>query len=453
MIFRQLLSRVSSLNVNLTRGNRKKYNLLLLNPSKDESERLVLDQLSKLISDEKFKQALSLVNGTFERGLSTKQLLAKKAFLLSQTKQFDEAHAIWTELSKIKNKPKLAESARKSLEASKKSQLEFVNTTKILIDEIYAKAINFKLNPVHVPRSQDLLPHHDIIKLVRKQAEVARHADLPGVSVNFIDQSLSAGFESAWLIYDKAISLGLVGQQAKALELLRDLNGTIKNPKLKASIIKSIEEIKNKSDSVQLNLNYLLVKQAKLAAQSNSLKTKYLPRLKSVSADLNVKKLIFQESRDSLVDGYPQASLDIIHTILDFDSVNLAALQLKGEALYALHHYNEAINAWGPLIHSENRQISNTASMLLRKALIQQSVVLCNSKSPKIAIQFLIKQFFAYGIPPRLDLDVQQILIHVEHAKIDFLDPELNQHHLQLIFNTEVIEYLESKLSKRDFCI
>ena len=448
MFFHQLLDRFSFFNVNTKPKNRKKIHVPLLSASKDESERLVLEDASKLITEEKFKQALSLVNRTIEDGITTKQLLAKKAFLLSQTKQFDEAHAIWNELSKA-NKPKLAELARQSLEASKKIQLEFIKKTKVLTDGIHAKANQFQLNPIYLPRSQDLLPKHNIIKLVRKQAEVARNADLPGLSVNFIDQTLTAGFESAWLIYDKAISLSLMGQQAKAIKLLGDLNSTIKNPKLKALIIKSIEEIKNNPTFGQSKLNYLLVKQAKLAAKSNSSKTKYLPELKLVDADLNVKKLIFQESRGALVEGNPKASLDIISTILDYDSVNLAALQLKGEALYALSDHNEAINVWGPLIDSGNEEISQTASMLVRKTLVEQAVVICNTKTPKIAIQFLIKQFFAYHIPPNLDPSIQQILVHVDHTEPGFIDPDLRQHQLQLLFNTEVIECLESQLRKQ----
>lgn len=317
MIFRQLFGRVSFFNVITTRNNRKKINLPLLNPSKEESERLVLQDVSKLISKEKFKQALSLVNKSVDNGFTTKQLLAKKAFLLSQTKQFDEAIAIWYELSQLKNKPKLAELARQSLEVSKKDQLEFAKITKVLADDIHTKANKFKLNPVCIPRSKDLSPQHDIIKLVRKQAEAARNADLPGLSVNFIDQTLMVGFDSAWLIHDKALSLGLIGQQAIALELLSDLTKTINNPKLKELINNTKDAIKNQPVDTQLNVNYLLAKQSKLAAMSNSLKPKYLPRLKSVGRNLNVKKLIFQESRDSLEDGNPQASLDIIQTILD----------------------------------------------------------------------------------------------------------------------------------------
>ena len=51
MFFHQLLDRFSFFNFNTKTKNRKKIHVPLLSASKDESERLVLEDASKLITE------------------------------------------------------------------------------------------------------------------------------------------------------------------------------------------------------------------------------------------------------------------------------------------------------------------------------------------------------------------------------------------------------------------
>ena len=136
MFFKQLQKQLLFLNRNKTHQKHKKHTTSRTNPDKEEPESLVLEKACKLILEEKYKQGLNLVNTTIESGITSKPLLAKKAFLLSQNKQYDEAHSIWEKLSKNKNKPKLAESAKKSLEASKKE------ASQLLSKSLAQKALN-----------------------------------------------------------------------------------------------------------------------------------------------------------------------------------------------------------------------------------------------------------------------------------------------------------------------
>lgn len=119
MFFKQLRKKLLFLTRNKIHQKHKKSTPPRINFEKKESESLALERIGKLILKRKYKQGLNLVNTTIESGVTSQQLLAKKAFLLSQNKQYDEAHSIWDKLSKNKNKPKLAESAKKSLKASK----------------------------------------------------------------------------------------------------------------------------------------------------------------------------------------------------------------------------------------------------------------------------------------------------------------------------------------------
>ena len=109
MFFEQIRKQIPFLNSNKTNLNRKK-----------ETERLVLEEVSQIISEKKYKRALKVIDTNIDHGITTNQILHKKAFLLAQTKRYEEANAIWRRLSELKNKPKLAASAQQSLETIKK---------------------------------------------------------------------------------------------------------------------------------------------------------------------------------------------------------------------------------------------------------------------------------------------------------------------------------------------
>ena len=83
---------------NFSKYNRKK-STPLLNPSKDEIERLTLKEVDSLISEKKYKKALKSITTSIENGAKTNNILLKKAFLLSQMGQYEDAHAIWEKLS------------------------------------------------------------------------------------------------------------------------------------------------------------------------------------------------------------------------------------------------------------------------------------------------------------------------------------------------------------------
>ena len=117
MIFDRLFKRTSFSN-----GNNKGFSSLRLRPNKKESARLSLEEANKLIADKKYKQALKAINTSLENKISTNQLLLKKAFLLSENNQHNEAQEILRFLAKLKNKTKLATAAQDLLISSKENQ-------------------------------------------------------------------------------------------------------------------------------------------------------------------------------------------------------------------------------------------------------------------------------------------------------------------------------------------
>ena len=130
MFFKQLQKKLLSLTRNKTRQKQKSVTTPRIILDKGESESLALEKVGKLIQEGNYKQGLNLVNTTIDNGITSQQLLAKKAYLLSQNKQYDEAHAIWNKLSKNKNKPKLAKEASQLLSKSLSQKALNVSSTK-----------------------------------------------------------------------------------------------------------------------------------------------------------------------------------------------------------------------------------------------------------------------------------------------------------------------------------
>ena len=137
MLFEQFIQRIFFIN---TQKSRPKRVIPLLNPSKDEIERLALEKIGKLESNKQYKKALKAINNTINNGTKTNQILFKKAFLLSQNKQYKEALEIFEKLSSLINKPKLSAKAKQSLETTKLLQIQHINFINLLKDNLHAIA-------------------------------------------------------------------------------------------------------------------------------------------------------------------------------------------------------------------------------------------------------------------------------------------------------------------------
>ena len=176
MIIKEFIKKLSFLNFG--KYDRKK-STPLLNPSKDEIERLTLKEVDSLISEKKYKKALKSITTSIENGAKTNNILLKKAFLLSQMGQYEDAHAIWEKLSNLTNKPRIAALAKKSIETSKYLQINHINSVKLLIETLHAIAHKYQQKLNHLPTSKEEYSGENIIPAIRREAEVARAYELP----------------------------------------------------------------------------------------------------------------------------------------------------------------------------------------------------------------------------------------------------------------------------------
>ena len=437
MFFEQIRKQIPFLNSNKTNLNRKK-----------EAERIALEEASQLISEKKYKRALKVIDTKIDHGITTNQILHKKAFLLAQTKRYEEANAIWRRLSELKNKPKLAASAQQSLETIKRIESERIKSTRHLIYSLHSIAKKYQQKLNNLPRSKDWSDKVNIIPLVCKEAELARTTDLPKLAFDLAEQTLRSGLESPLLILDKALSLGMMGQHSRALELLNNLYQEIKNQEIKDRIKERIHQLNREVDYYNSKKTFYLATQAKIVASASSIDAQHIPEDLSAHTELEIKSLIFKKAITCL-DASPAASLWLANSILDYYPGDGSSLQLKGEALDALEREHEAIQSWKQLTHSENKETATKASKSISKVLTKMALTSSPKSSPEEAISFYIREHLKLKLAPKFNNGLKAILEQLEQSNTDFSDPELKQQQFQLVFNTLVIECLEAQLHQQ----
>ena len=240
----------------------------------------------------------------------------------------------------------------------------------------------------------------------------------------------------------------MMGQKSAALDILRNLKKTAKGLKLTNSINQSIEDIKKNAKHHQSKSKFYLAKQAKLIARTSDLDPEFIPEPRNVDNKTHIKFLVFRKAR-SVLEEKPKASLYLVDSILDYFQGDLAALQLKGEALAALRRNEEAIQIWKNLAHSKDENISNKARELISQNLSQRAKQISANKPPKAALFFFIKEHLKLNLAPTVNDEVEKILTQIEPSNPDSSDPELQRHRLKLLFNTLVIECFETQLRDR----
>ena len=442
MIIKKFIRKLSFLN--FSTYDRKK-SVPLLNPSKDEIERLILKEVDSLISEKKYKKALKSIATSIESGTKTNNILLKKAFLLSQIGQYDDAHEIWEKLSNLTNKPRIAALAKKSLTTSKHLQANHINSVKLLIDTLHAIAHKYQQKLNHLPAPKEKYSGENIIPAIRREAELARTYELPKLSSDIIEQTLQAGLESPLLINDRALSMSMLGQRQKALEILTTLEQEIKNPSIKNTLKESITNLEKSADYHQAKKPVYLIKQSKVLAISSGIEANCIPDEFNANSELEVKSIIFGVAINCIKTN-PVACLRIANSILDYFPDDGASMQLKGEALAELKRDNEAINAWTKLAHSEHEETADKARHSISELLAQKALLISANESPQEAISAYIDEHLKINIPPTFNELITPILNQSEPDNETMFDPELEQHKLQLQFNTIVIQRLEAQL-------
>ena len=431
----------------ISKTSPEKSKLLQKNQStnKETIERFHLEASKNLYPSNNINKVLDEIENAIKNEGATNQLLLKKSEILLSKGKLRQARQMLKDVIKDNADLKTSNKSKQLLEISLLLQQE-ADSKKLeeLIVDLQETAHLYGQKPLDLPSTEDLPAGLDITPVIREEACRARSVELPNLSYELINKTLQAGQESPWLLHDKALSLSMMGQKSKALEILRELKKETKGKKLATSINENIEIIKRDSKQYQSKSRFYLTKQVRLIAKSNGIDTEFIPEASKIDDKIRVKFLIFRKARAVLSEN-PKASFCLVNSILDFFPSDLAALQLKGEALAALSRNDEAIQIWTDLAKSENENIAQKASELITQNCSQKALLINSEKSPKSAILWFINQHLIRNLSPTLNHEIEDILLQLEPIDPEITDPDLKRHQLQIQLNTLVIDCLEAQ--------
>lgn len=443
MFFGQLFERLSQRTHK--KGPRKNAAALFPTPSSDMGiSEIASHSVKNIKSKQQLNKALNDINNAIQNNGANNQLLLDKAEILIQKEKYKQASQTLNQISK--RNCGLKTSKRASELRSLAKQLHQEASTKKIADyfESLCKiAAKYQQNQDHFPHPKSADSNPDITQFVRQEARQAQANGLPNYSRELIELSLEAGHQSPWLLYEKAVSISMMGRRKEALRILAKLKREAKGEKLSRAIDKKSEALKNNTKQNPLKAKEYLANESKLIIVARGIKIEFPAEQKNIDPKDNIKSLIFKQARTSIASS-PDTTHDLCSLILDYFPDDLACLQLKGESLASLKQSDEAIRIWGNLVHSSNKNFSQKASELIADELAAQAAVISAKKSPSAALSFFIKQHIALNLAPILNKEMSKILRKAKRIKADSLDPELQKHQLHLLFNTLVIEHLEN---------
>ena len=444
MFFSQLTERIRGLTTK--RSTNKSAAAGQITPTnKKISKQLLLKAKGDINSKNKLNKALADIERSIKNDGPTSQRLLEKARILLQKAKFHQARQILQTISKDKNDSKSSNAAKRLLSQSKQLQEEFnINKTNKLIRDLHETAKNYGQKLSAFPKSDVPPSDLDIPQLVREEARRARSAQLPGLSYQLIQQTLQAGHDSPWLHMGKALSLNMMGQKASALSILNEIKKSAKGNKISTSINNTITDIKRQPKVDPSKSNLFLLQQSRAIAKSHGLETQFIPETNNISPKINVKSSIFNEAISSLANS-PRASLGLVNSILDYFPSDGASLQLKADALAALNRGDEAIQIWTNLARSKNNQIADKASKSTSQYFGKKAKKISTHQSLKAPALFFVQQHLDQQLTPVLSDEAKEILKQIEPERIDETDAELEQHQLQLLLNTLIVDYLETQ--------
>ncbi|MDA7437342.1 hypothetical protein N8463_01820 [Synechococcus sp. AH-601-P06] len=414
------------------------------------SARPLFQASRNLNTTSEINNALEEVDKAIQNGTATNQQLLIKAELLIRKEKFRKARELLTKISNNKIDQEVADEAMHLQEFVPHLQEEAsTNRLKRLLGDLHRIAQKYETKLLSLPPIKDLTPDLDITQSIREDARLARTADLPGLSLELIERTLQSGQESLWLLHDKAISLSMMGQQSTALDILSSLKETTQKENLTNSIKKNINIIKGNSNSHRIKLNIYLAKQSKIFIKSQGFDTAFIPEANKINEKTRIKFIIFKKARAVLPES-PKACLSLVNSILDYFQGDLAALQLKGEALAALQRNNEAIQIWKGLTQSKDDTIAKRAAKLITQCVAKEAKLISRNQSTEAALSYFIQEHLKLKLAPTLNNDITDVIKKHEPSNTKDSHPELQKHQFQLQLNTMAIEFLEDQLLKQD---
>ena len=103
-----------------------------------------------------------------------------------------------------------------------------VDRHRVLLGILHTCLSQYQRSAVHLPELEALSDEMDLHTLILKEAIAARNDHLPQLSLVLLEQAMAHGFDSCWIVNNKALALRQMGDLSGAIAAwseLADLEG------------------------------------------------------------------------------------------------------------------------------------------------------------------------------------------------------------------------------------
>lgn len=237
-------------------------------------ETLVLKELEALRQEQRPEFALQLADAALIHGFTSLWLHHNKALAHAQLKQFNDAHQIWADLCQHTEVPDFVAVVHEAFEQSEQREHDLLHRGALVLSDLHRLMAEAGWTAQHLPVTSEGHSNEDIEVTILHEAETTRNEDHAQLSLQLLDCAINAGFESLWLLHNKALAFTTMKEFDAAIQLWTklstyDIDGFSQNveSELKnAKIVSAIE--KAKQDETDGNLEVAIEKLIKVLIQS-----------------------------------------------------------------------------------------------------------------------------------------------------------------------------------------
>ena len=451
MFITNFLSSLIKQNNKKTNQSKKNRPFLMLPPSKEESIRLALLQSERHADEKKWKPAIEALDQVLNRGVSSNKLLMQKGLLLAKMHQFKEAKTILQSLIDKKPGRSLTSDAHKALKTVNILQKEVTESNQLFLKQLRELTSKRHQNATHLPEPNQFKSGQDLSAVVRKEAALARNQQRYLLSLQLLNSGLEYGLKSDWLLHEKSLTLKTLGQFEAAEAILKDLAKTKgkRKERLAQAVDKTLQSIEEDSERFAKRKVVHVLGHFKSIATDQKWTLRHLPQKPGKRGDKEIQKLGIEEAKAALNDNNPELCLELMDAMLLYYPQNQMSQIIKARAEIELGQNKQAIEILKPMAAGD-RKFARTARTLLSEIWIKTALQMDGKQSPKKAIHFFINQHLNAGINPEYTPQLDDVLMQLNSSEEIYPDPELRQHQLNLRFNGQLIELLETRLLQQN---
>ena len=200
MIFNRLLAKAQSSKPSKSTSMKKK-----------SPKNLFLQENNNLASTNDLNQALAEIEDLAKKEKLSDHLLLRKADILLRKGKIKQSRQILTDLASKKGKSKTSNKASELLSLAhllqQKSSRDKVIDLAINLHKIASK---YNETLTSVPSEKDIKDIESLTQGVREESRRAINSGLPMLAYELTNKALEINKDSAWLLLQKAISLGMI---------------------------------------------------------------------------------------------------------------------------------------------------------------------------------------------------------------------------------------------------